>query len=66
MPENQAFGPSENPVRTLLVPFALLLLALFLSACGSQRYSSAREWERAECNRVIDQEARERCMRRIE
>ena len=49
-------------------PAAALLAALFLlTACTlSQRDSSAREWARAECNRVIDNADRERCMKRAE
>jgi hypothetical protein len=53
------------------VKAALLLLAmtaaLLLPACAgpSPEEASAREWERSECNRVIDREARERCLKRV-
>ena len=39
---------------------------LLLAACASQQYDSSREWQRAECNKVIDSEARDRCLRRVE
>jgi len=46
---------------------AILLLALVLSGCASaSRNSSEREWARAECDRIIDREARERCFRRLD
>ena len=48
-------------------------LAFFLAAAASlaactpvQRDNSAREWARAECNRVIDNADRERCMKRVD
>ena len=45
-----------------------LLAALFLlAACtSSERDNSAREWAKAECNRVLDHADRERCMKRVE
>lgn len=46
----------------LSLPFALALPACALSPSDA----SAREWQRAECNRIIDPEARERCLKRIE
>jgi hypothetical protein len=39
---------------------------LLAAACASPTYDSAREWQRAECNKVIDSEARDRCLRRVE
>lgn len=42
-------------------------IAVFLAACTTtERDSSAREWQRAECNRVIDNADRERCLKRVE
>jgi hypothetical protein len=46
-----------------------LSLALFaiLAACASDsRNDSARAWQVAECNRVIDKEDRDRCLRRAD
>jgi hypothetical protein len=40
--------------------------ALLAAACASQQYDSAREWQRAECNKVIDKEDRDRCLRRVD
>lgn len=46
---------------------AVALLALSLPACSvTQEQASAREWQRAECNKILDKEDRERCLRRIE
>jgi hypothetical protein len=46
---------------------ACLLITIALSACTAiQRDSSAREWARSECNRVIDAADRERCMKRVD
>ena len=39
--------------------------AMLLASCASQKYDSAREWQRAECNRIIDKEDRERCLKRL-
>ena len=49
-------------------PILLMLATLAaLSGCGDRsRNSSEREWQRAECDRVIDRDARERCLRRLD
>jgi hypothetical protein len=48
----------------------LLLLALLATLPGCaldrNRNSSEREWRRAECDRVIDRDARERCLKRLD
>ncbi len=45
----------------------LLLVTLSVSGCASDaRNDSARAWQIAECNRVIDKEDRDRCVRRAE
>ena len=48
--------------------FGFLAAALlWLPACtATQEQASAREWQRAECNKIIDKEDRERCMKRID
>jgi hypothetical protein len=40
--------------------------ALLLAGCAAQKYDSEREWRRGECNKVIDKEDRERCLKRAE
>ena len=50
---------------------ALLLLCTALvlgtvSACASSANSSDREWQRAQCDRVVDREDRERCLKRVD
>lgn len=53
-------------MKPLLVVLPLLA-ALALSACASsQADTSAREWQRAECNKVIDKEDRDRCLKRAD
>jgi hypothetical protein len=52
-------------LRALIVP--LVAAALSLAACASQDKDSAeRAWQRAECDRVLDKEDRERCLRRAD
>ncbi len=46
---------------------ALALVAGPLAGCAvTQQEASAREWQRSECNRIVDREARERCLKRID
>ncbi len=45
---------------------ALPLAGLLPGCAANPRDESAREWQRAECNRILDTEARERCMKRVE
>ena len=47
-------------------PLFLAACALLLGGCASQKYDSAREWQRNECNKVIDKEDRDRCLRRVD
>lgn len=49
-----------------LLLFVGFALALAGCALGRGQGSSEREWAHAECNRIIDREARERCMRRVD
>jgi outer membrane lipoprotein SlyB len=46
------------------IALASSVAALSLPGCASNADSSAREWDRAQCNQVIDQEAREKCIER--
>lgn len=40
---------------------------LLLPACASDpKEAAAREWQRSECNRVVDKEDRERCLKRVD
>ena len=51
--------------RFVLLPAALF--ALTLPACSlTPEQASAREWQKAECNKILDQEAREKCMKRVD
>jgi hypothetical protein len=56
----------DDPMKALLF-LAAALAALALPGCAdTEKRSSAREWQRAECNRIIDKEDRDRCLKRIE
>lgn len=42
---------------------AMLLVALFHSACSSrQAYATGQSWQRSECNKIVDFQERRRCM----
>ena len=49
-------------------PFLALafVVALILPGCADSRQSSEGEWERGQCAQVIDKEAREKCMKRVD
>lgn len=45
----------------------MLGTALVLAGClPSNRNDSEREWARSECNRILDDKDRARCLRRVE
>ena len=51
----------------LLALLALVAPLCTLPGCAvSQQEASAREWQRSECNRIPDREAREKCLKRID
>ncbi|MEO7741344.1 MAG: hypothetical protein ABIR98_00220 [Usitatibacter sp.] len=52
-------------MKSLLMILAVSLAVPFLPGCAANKDASAREWERAECNRINDKEARERCLKRL-
>jgi outer membrane protein assembly factor BamE (lipoprotein component of BamABCDE complex) len=45
---------------------AVAALAALPSCSTTPADASAREWQRAECNRVIDRDDREKCLKRVE
>jgi len=46
---------------------AVFASALALCGCASSsNLDSGREWQRAECNRIIDNESRVRCLKRVD
>lgn len=49
-------------------PLLMLVLCLALAGCALDRNknTSEREWARAECDRIIDRDARQKCLRRID
>jgi hypothetical protein len=58
--------------RTSAVKAAILMLAtvstLLLPACATRdpKEAAAREWQRSECNRVVDKDDREKCLKRVD
>ncbi len=43
------------------------LCTLLLPACAvDPKEAAAREWQRAECNNVVNSEDRERCLKRVD
>jgi hypothetical protein len=47
--------------------FLALTTACAVSGCaGSRRDSSAKEWDRAQCNQIISEHDRKRCLERVE
>lgn len=56
-------------MRLLHLPLALALACVSATTTGcavTQKEASDREWQRSECNRIVDREARERCLKRVE
>lgn len=54
-------------MRLAALLLAALVPAIVAPGCSvTQQEASAREWQRAECNRIIDREARERCLKRVD
>jgi len=42
---------------------AILILATAVPGCSwQQAYSTAQEWQRSQCNRIVEQAERERCL----
>jgi outer membrane biogenesis lipoprotein LolB len=51
----------------LAFPLIAMLATLLLPACATDpKEAAAREWQKSECNRVLDKEDRDRCIRRAE
>ena len=50
--------------RTILA--LTLAAALLAPGCASSRNSSEREWQRAQCDRIIDRDARDKCLERVD
>ena len=65
--EGKVMRDAPRGARTGVLLLALALAAAFLvPACASSRNSSEREWERGQCAQVVDREAREKCMDRVD
>ena len=56
----------SHAVKSFLLATVLASLLFPAGGAVSQQEASAREWQRSECNRIVDREARERCMKRID
>jgi hypothetical protein len=59
----------DKTPRAAALLFLLLALAAAWSIPGcaaSRRDSSAKEWDRAQCNQIISDRERKRCLERVE
>ena len=45
---------------------AALLLSLLAAGCASSKNDSDREWQRGQCDRVVDPEDRTKCLKRVD
>lgn len=53
-------------MKFLPLLLAAALAVPLLPGCAARKDASEREWQRAECNRIIDKEDRERCLKRVD
>jgi hypothetical protein len=53
-------------LRIFMGAIAGALLCAALSGCASSKNASEREWAAAECGRVIDADARKKCLERVD
>jgi hypothetical protein len=51
-------------MKTFTLPLAAALL--LAASCASSGNSSDREWQRAQCDRVVDREDRAKCIKRVD
>jgi hypothetical protein len=52
--------------RLAFAAIALAALGVLPGCSTTSADASAREWQRAECNRVLDKDDREKCLKRVE
>lgn len=56
-----------RPIAALLPLLLVLAGAAVLPGCASTtRDASAKEWDRAQCNQIIGERERKRCLERVE
>jgi hypothetical protein len=53
-------------MKTILALLVALAAALLLPGCAASGNASEREWQRAQCGQIIDKEAGEKCMKRVD
>jgi hypothetical protein len=53
-------------LKLVLAAGAFAALGVLPACSTTSADASAREWQRAECNRVLDREDREKCLKRVE
>lgn len=58
----------KTPRIAVLLPLLLALAAAWaMPGCAfTKRDSSAKEWDRAQCNQIISERERKRCLERVE
>ena len=50
--------------RALAIAFVATLLCA--TGCASRAHSSEAAWQRAQCNQINDEEARKKCLQRVD
>jgi hypothetical protein len=63
---NASHRSRHAPVKAALLTFATLATLLLPACAVDPKEAAAREWQRSECNRALDSEARERCLKRVD
>jgi hypothetical protein len=53
-------------VKSIALLSTVLLIVALPACTPAEKLNNSREWQRNECNRVLDKEDRDRCLRRIE
>ena len=53
-------------LKIVMGTFAGALVCAALCGCASSKNASEREWAVAECGRVIDADARKKCLERVD
>jgi len=52
---------------SIRIPLMALAVALLAPACaGSRPSSSELEWQRGQCAQIVDRDAREKCLKRVD
>lgn len=48
------------------LPALAIAVLLLLPGCAGTRDASEAQWQRGQCAQIVDREAREKCLKRVE